>query len=269
MPTTDGATPQIQAQHVSFAPNVFKSRQFKRRDLAQLPPNYILRDLSFAIAPGDRVAIVGASGSGKTTLLRLLNRLSEPTDGHLEFHQKPYAHIRATELRQRIVLVLQETKLLGMTVQEALTYPLKLQSLPPQEIQSRLQTHLEHLRIPTEWLGRTELQLSVGQRQLVAIARALMLRPQVLLLDEPTSALDVGRTDLVLNVLTELNQRDHLTVLMVNHQLEQVQQFANRVLMLQQGSLCRDQPTTAIPWPDVEHQLKTDEAQLATEWDEA
>lgn len=267
MQMSDGAKPQIQAHQLSFAPNVFKSRQFKARDLAQLPPNYVLQNLSFSVFPGDRVAIVGASGSGKTTLLRLLNRLSEPTEGKLEFDQVPYSQIAPTQLRQYIGLVLQETKLLGMTVEEALLYPLKLQGVAPRQMQAQLQERVDQLRIPTEWLGRTELQLSVGQRQLVAIARALMLRPRVLLLDEPTSALDVGRTELVLNLLHELNQRDRLTVLMVNHQLEQAQRFAERVLVLQQGRLRHDQSAATLPWLELAHQLKTDEAQTATEWD--
>ncbi|HEY9655611.1 MAG TPA: ATP-binding cassette domain-containing protein, partial [Crinalium sp.] len=211
-------------------------------------------------------AIVGASGSGKTSLLRLLNRLSEPTSGVILFNQKALTQIPTLILRQQVVLVLQESKLLGMTVQQALEYPLTLRQLPKQTIRERVQKWSDRLHIPLEWLSRTELQLSVGQRQLVAIARALVTEPSVLLLDEPMSALDVGRSELLLNVLKDVTQVNGMTVLMVNHQLELAEQGCDRVLHLGQGRLLQDIPAAQMDWQALRQAIVQAEAQEEEEW---
>ena len=94
---------------------------------------YLLQDVSFSVDRGDKLAIIGATGSGKTTLLRLLNRLSTPTTGTIYLEEKPLSQIPIIQLRQQIVLVPQEPKLLGMSVRETLAYPMTLQKLPPKE----------------------------------------------------------------------------------------------------------------------------------------
>ncbi|MGD2180316.1 ATP-binding cassette domain-containing protein [Lusitaniella coriacea] len=228
----------------------------------------LLQDISFQIERGDRVAILGASGAGKTSLLRLLNRLSEPTQGIIALEGQNYREIPVLQLRRQVVLVPQEPRLLGMRVEEALAYPLVLQQVPKREIQQRLEELCNRLRIPSEWRERNELQLSVGQRQLVAIARSLMLQPQILILDEPTSALDIGIATNVLNVLEELARDRQTAILMVNHHLELAQQFCDRVLYLQQGQLLQDKSATAIDWEQLRHTLIQLETQDAQEWGE-
>ena len=233
---------------------------------AQIGSHYLLKDISFEAFRGDRIAIVGPSGAGKTSLLRLLNRLNEPTAGSIYLENQEYRLLPVIELRQQVTLVLQESKLLGMTVREALAYPLVLQGLPRSQIQQRLSQSLEQLHIPEEWLGRTEVQLSVGQRQLVAIARALVIQPKILLLDEPTSALDAGRASHLLQVLTELATSGQTTILMVNHQLELAQLFCTRVLHLQHGHLIQDAPLSAFDWAKLRETLTQAEAREAEEW---
>lgn len=254
---------QIWADRVSLSPRLWTSAQATANEL---PAYFLVKELSLGIAAGDRIAIVGASGGGKTSLLRLLNRLSEPTSGTLYWQGRPYATIPVLQLRQQVVLVLQESKLLGMTVQEALAYPLQLRGLSKQAIQQRLGEWTERLRIPSNWLDRTELQLSIGQRQLVAIARALATQPQVILMDEPTSALDVGRSDVVLSVLADLARSQQLTVLMVTHQLEVAQQFCSRLLYLQDGMLQQDAPVAAVDWVGLRTRLIEAEHQHQDEW---
>jgi D-methionine transport system ATP-binding protein len=227
---------------------------------------YLLEHISLTVSRGDRIAIIGPSGAGKTSLLRLLNRLVEPTRGNIYLQGQPLAQIPPMQLRQQVVLVPQEAKLLGMTVKETLAYPLHLQKLPQTEIQQRLQRWTSRLFIPEDWLDRHELQLSLGQRQLVAIARALVMQPQVLLLDEPTSALDVGTASNLLQVLTQLGQSQETTILMVNHQLELVQQFAQRVLYLHQGRLRQDYQATELDWEMLREQLVFSEAKTASDW---
>ena len=195
----------------------------------------ILQDISFEIFKGDRVAIVGASRAGKTFLLRLLNRLTNPTKGKIFWDSQNYGGAPVLKLRQQIVLMPQESKLLGMTVKQALDYPLTLRGLSPQTREQRISKWREKLQIPDDWLNRTEVQLSTGQRQLIAIARTLVIEPQILLLDEPTSALDTATANRVLQILTHLSQNHQTTILMVNHQLDLVEQFCDRVLHLHQG----------------------------------
>ncbi len=228
---------------------------------------YLLKDISFEVFKGDRIAIVGPSGAGKTSLLRLLNRLIESTAGSIYLENQEYQQIPVIQLRQQLTLVPQESKLLGMTVQEALAYPLVLRDLPRSQIQQRLSHWIEQLHIPEDWLGRTEVQLSVGQRQLVAIARALVIQPKILLLDEPTSALDAGRASHLVQVLTQLATRSQTTILMVNHQLELAQMFCTRILYLQNGQLLWDEHNTSqMDWSKLRETLIQAEAQAAEEW---
>lgn len=199
--------------------------------------NQLLTDISFQVNRGDRLAIVGASGAGKTTLLRLINRLQDPTSGFIEWDAQPLYNLPVIKLRQQIVLVPQEPKLLGMTVEETLAYPLVLQQLSKPEIEQRIEEWRSQLSIPDDWLSRNELQLSLGQRQVVSIARGLVMKPQLLLLDEPTSALDSDRAQQLMETLINLNQTDKTTIIMVNHQQALVKDFAQRVLRLQGGQI--------------------------------
>jgi D-methionine transport system ATP-binding protein len=226
----------------------------------------LLQDISFEVQPQEIVGVVGASGAGKTSLLRLINGLVSPSQGKIQLEELTIENYSPVELRRRLVLLPQEPKLLGMKVIDALSYPLQLQHLSVSEIRTQVDTWLDLLRIPPEWLEKTELQLSLGQRQLVAIARSLMMKPQVILLDEPTSALDVGTAAFLLKTLKKLNQEQNLTIMMVNHQLELIQDFCDRLLLLHQGNLIEDLPGTKANWQKVSqkiHQLRSQETQ---EW---
>lgn len=256
---------QIRVERVSYAPCLFRALKPKQQPLSETAPP-LLQEVSFEVFPGDRVAIVGASGAGKTTLLRLLNRLYEPTAGQLYWGERPYTALSPVQLRQQIPLILQESKLMEMTVQDAIAYPLTLRGIGKQEITQRVADWMERLRIPLEWRDRTEQQLSVGQRQLVAIARALVIEPPILLCDEPTSALDVGRSQQVLDLLKTLSETRQMTVIMVNHQLDLVNHLATRVLQLHKGRLIADQPATTIHWAELEQNLKRVEQEAADEW---
>ncbi|ACK72763.1 ABC transporter related [Gloeothece citriformis PCC 7424] len=216
----------------------------------------LLENISFRVEKGDRLGIVGSSGAGKTTLIRLLNRLDDPTSGLIKFEDKPLTQIPVIQLRQRVVLVPQEPKLLGMTVEDTLTYPLRLQHLSKGEIQQRLDHWTSRLSIPSQWFERNELQLSVGQRQLVAITRGLMMHPQILLLDEPTSALDIGKGNHLIEVLIEVSDTTQTAIIMINHQLELVRQFAQRVLYLSQGKIVQLTIASQVNWEHLQEQLK-------------
>jgi D-methionine transport system ATP-binding protein len=252
----NSTSPQLQLKQVGLVTSGGKT-------ITGIP---ILTDISFEVDRSDRLAIIGPSGAGKTSLLRLLNRLTEPTTGAIALENQDYRKTPVLELRRQVMLVPQEPKLLGMTGQEAITYPLRLQQLPQREIQQRLDACREELHIPADWLERTELQLSVGQRQLIAIARALIIQPKILLLDEPTSALDAGTGSHVLNFLANLAVEGKVTIIMVNHQLDMAQLFCTRVLYLQDGQLLQDAPSEQINWQQLRERLVQAEAEMSQDW---
>jgi D-methionine transport system ATP-binding protein len=242
--------PILRLEQVSYAEKLTTQAKHK------LPEYPVLQDISFEVDRGDRIAIVGATGAGKSYLLRLLNRLCEPTSGKIYLENREYRQIPVIELRQTVTLVAQETKLLGMTVKEALTYPLMLRNLPKTQIQQRLSYWMEQLHIPQEWLTRTEMQLSGGQRKLVNLVRGLVIEPQILLLDEPTSNLDVGTTERVIEILNRLYEKHQMTICLVNHQLDIAQMFCTRLLYLQQGRLMTNQTAPQINWNNLQENLK-------------
>lgn len=253
--------PQLKLEQVSlFA-------RLKAKGLSNVPGYPILQDISFEVMQGDRLAIVGHTGAGKTSLLKLINRLNEPSQGKIYLDGQEYKQIEPVKLRQQITLVLQSSRLLGMTVREALAYPLVLRRLPQPTIQQRVNEWREHLQIPDDWLERTDVQLSAGQKQLVAIARALVIQPQILLLDEPTSALDTATASHLIHTFNHLSQTHNTTIFMVNHQLDLLQNFCTQILHLQKGQIITNQPATNINWKTLKTHLQQAEAQTAAEWE--
>ncbi|MBD1842412.1 ABC transporter ATP-binding protein [Cyanobacteria bacterium FACHB-63] len=244
---------QLSVNQVSFTPSRITQKG------TSIAGSEILRNVSFTVNKGDRIAIVGASGSGKTTLFKLLNRLVEPSLGSIEFEGKRYQDIPVLQLRQQILFVAQEPKLFGMTVREALSYPLTLRSV--KDIDPRIDGVINRMNIPREWLDRSELELSTGERQWIAIARALICQPKVLLLDEPIANLDANRSETLLRVLAQVDS----TVLAVTHQFEWAEQLSDRVLQLQQGQLIRDEKR--VDWQAVRSAISQAEAEEAAEWD--
>jgi len=204
-------------------------------DISGLEP--LLTEISFSLEAGDRLGIEGPSGAGKSTLLRLLNRLQDSSGGNIIYQDHPLETYPVPQLRREIMLVPQEAKLLDMTVEASLLYPLQLQKMPKGEAQQRLAATCDLWQIPPEWLDRNELQLSVGQRQRVAIARGAIVQPKILLLDEPTAALDPPLAQQILATLRQLNEQNRLTLVMVNHHPQQLRHFAQRIIRLESGQL--------------------------------
>lgn len=218
------------------------------------------------VGPGEFVALLGPSGAGKSSLFKLMNRLKSPTSGTIYWHDQAIETLPVVQLRQQVMLVGQEYRLLGMTVYDALQYPLKLQGVAPPQRQARILPWLERLQIPEEWLHRTELDLSGGQRQRVAIARGLVAAPTILLLDEPTSAQDFGYATHLLSVIKTQVKDQGLSVIMSNHQLELAQAVCDRILYLDQGRLLADQSAATVDWQALRQQLLSATTQDYDEW---
>lgn len=226
----------------------------------------VLADQSFIA--GGFVALVGPSGAGKTSLLRLINRLAEPSAGRIYLDGKDLKQLPVVELRRRVALVNQESKLLNMTVQHSLGYPLRLRGLSASQIETTVLDWADRLKIPADWLARTEVELSVGQRQRVAIARSLLTQPQVLLLDEPTSAQDLGYSEFLLSLLATQAQNQRLTVIMANHQLDLVERYATQLLHLHQGRLVNNSPAHQVNWSALREQIIDAEQREQADWDD-
>lgn len=234
------------------------------------PPNFtrlLLSDISFSLVAGECITLTGITGAGKSTLLRLLNRLSEPTAGQILLNGENYRSIPPITLRQRVMSVSQEPKLLGMKVRETLAYPLQLRALGTEEIKQRILTVTEQLEIPSDWFDRTESQLSVGQKQIVSIARGIITQPQILLLDEPIANLDLDTATRVLTTITNLTRSQQIGTIIVNHQLELAAQFSDRLLYLHEGKLSIDRVTSTIDWQELQQQIRAAESQSIAEWE--
>lgn len=228
----------------------------------------LLTNISVAIAQGSKTALIGATGSGKTTFLRMLNRLVDPSVGTITLNGKNIQDIPIQTLRRRVMLIPQEPSLLGMSVTEALSYPLRLQNFPTSEIESRVQKWVEKLQIDRKLLNRSELELSLGQRQWIAIARAFIMEPEILLLDEPTSALDRGLSHLLLDILTESTRLPQpMTVVMINHQLDLVQPWCDRLICLHQGELVQDAEAAEINWQEIDNLLRRNLTPEPDDWE--
>jgi len=253
-------TPTLKLEQVSLFTRLKISAQGNQQGYP------ILQNVSFSVSPGDRLAIVVSSNAGKTSLLRLINRLTEVSSGKIYLENQEYGQIPVVQLRQRITLVQPENKLLGMTVGEALAYPLILRRLSPQTIQERVNHYREKLQIPQEWLNKTELHLSSGQRQLVAIARALVIQPKILLLDEPTSAMDSHSAAHLIATLTQISQTQSTIVLMVNNQIDLAQEFCTRLLYLQQGQLLVNELSSNVSWDNIKTNLLSKVTPAVEEW---
>jgi putative ABC transport system ATP-binding protein len=193
----------------------------------------ILADVALAFAAGGTYSIIGPSGAGKSTLLRLLNRLEEPTTGTLWFHDAPAAAFAPTTLRRRVGMVFQIPVMFAGSMRDNLLAPLRLEhaSAPDTELYRRL----ELVGLETAPLEREASALSVGEKQRLCMARALMTDPEVLLLDEPTAALDPTSTRRLIESLVALNRRTGLTVLMVTHQPDQARSFGGDIVLLVGG----------------------------------
>ncbi|MEN4525381.1 ABC transporter ATP-binding protein [Pantoea agglomerans] len=208
--------------------------------------NQVLFDVSLQVKQGEIFGLVGESGSGKTTVLKCLAGLFNHWQGELIIDGQPLAH-RIDRARCRQVQMVFQDPYGSLhprhTLGDILEEPLQIQGIGQR--QQRVVAMLDKVGLNRAWQTRYPHQLSGGQRQRVAIARALILEPRVLLLDEPTSALDVSVQAEILNLLSDLQQQENLTYLMVTHDLGVVAHLCHRVAVMQQGKVLEtlDVPT--------------------------
>jgi lipoprotein-releasing system ATP-binding protein len=200
----------------------------------------ILRGVDLDVAPGEFVSILGASGTGKSTLLHLLGGLDQPDRGRIEIGGKQFTEENESEMAQRrnrqIGFVFQFHHLLPeFTALENAALPGKIGGFPDRKSLAAARTRLEDVGLG-ERLHHLPAQLSGGERQRVAVARALVNSPDLLLMDEPTGNLDPKAGEALFEVVTQLQARKQLTVVMVTHNLDLAAR-TDRRLVMKEGKL--------------------------------
>jgi ABC-type polar amino acid transport system ATPase subunit len=212
----------------------------------QVNKNYgatqVLWNLDLAIAPGQKVVVIGPSGSGKSTMLRCINRLEEISSGRLvvDGHEVHSPRTDINKLRAEIGMVFQGFNLFPhMTVLDNVTLaPIKVRKMTKEQAEAEAMILLDKVGLKHK-AGAYPTQLSGGQQQRVAIARGLAMKPKIMLFDEPTSALDPEMVNEVLDVMTGL-AGGAMTMVVVTHEMGFARSVADRLLFMDAGRLVED-----------------------------
>jgi len=219
------------------------------REVAQV---HAVDDVSFTLAEGETVGLVGESGCGKTTLSRTVMRLLEPTDGEIRFRGEDLTHAgrRALQpMRREMQMVFQDP--FGSlnprkTVRQIVSAPLVLHGTSKDQASKRVDELLSAVGLASEHAARYPHEFSGGQRQRIGIARALALEPKLIVLDEPVSALDVSVQAQIVNLLDDLRDEFGLSYLFVAHDLSVVRHVSHRIAVMYLGKLMEVSPAEEL-----------------------
>ena len=201
-------------------------------------------DVTMSVTAGEFVALLGSSGSGKSTLLNLMAGLDRPTSGAIFAHERNLAEMSSDELArhrsQTIGIVFQSFNLLPrMTLEENVELPLRLAEVEREERTARVREAVDRVRL-TARLTHRPTELSGGEQQRAALARALVNRPTILLADEPTGNLDSATGDEIMLLLREINETLGMTIVMVTHEQPRAERFAHRMILMGDGKIKND-----------------------------
>jgi ABC-type polar amino acid transport system ATPase subunit len=230
------ATQTVSQQRAAGNGDTFTGGSISLRDVTKSFGSLkVLHGVSFDVAPGEVVCMIGPSGSGKSTALRCINRLEEPTGGDILLDGESTLRMSPDVLRQRVGMVFQQFNLFPhRTVLDNMMLPLrKVGGLSKTEARERAMAGLEQVGLSHRAEYRPT-RLSGGQQQRVAIARALAMRPEAMLFDEATSALDPELVKGVLGLMADLAKRG-MTMVVVTHEMGFARHVADRVIFMDEG----------------------------------
>ena len=202
----------------------------------------VLKNISTTINKGEVISIIGPSGSGKSTFLRCINKLEEPTEGHIYIDGMDLMdkNTDINKIRERVGMVFQHFNLFpNMTVLENLTLSPTIVKKESKEEAEKYALYLLQKVDLSDKANSYPNQLSGGQKQRIAIARALAMKPEVILFDEPTSALDPEMIKEVLDVMRNL-AKEGMTMLIVTHEMGFARNVGNRILFMDKGEIIED-----------------------------
>lgn len=222
-----------------------------------------LSNVSLEIKPGEFIGIAGHTGSGKSTLIQHLNGLLKPDEGKVLFdgsdiYQEGYS---LKELRGKVGLSFQypEHQLFEVTVFEDVCFGPKNLGLSQEEVKERAREALQMVGMDEKYYEKSPFELSGGQKRRVAIAGILAMHPQYFILDEPTAGLDPIGRDKILELLKRLHENQGITIILVSHSMEEIANYVNRILVMDQGCLLYDD----VPKEVFKHKEKLEEIGLA------
>lgn len=208
-----------------------------------------INGVSLSVARGEILGIIGRSGAGKSTLIRCVNGLETPDSGSIRIEGREITGLDENSLqpvRRRIGMVFQHFNLLSAkTVTQNIALPLKIAGKPKAERARRVAELLELVGL-SDKARHYPAQLSGGQKQRVGIARALAAEPALLLSDEATSALDPETTQSILALLKDINTKLGLTILLITHEMDVIRRIADRVIVLDKGSIAEEGPVWKV-----------------------
>lgn len=209
-----------------------------------------LDDVSVHINQGEFVAVIGHTGSGKSTLMQHLNGLYLPTEGNVYYNGQDItdSDFSLKELRQKVGLVFQypEYQLFAETVEKDVCFGPENMNISRVEAQKRAYEAIEAVGLPDTIYDSSPLQLSGGQKRRVAMAGILAMQPEYLVLDEPTAGLDPYSAKAILQMLKDLQQKQGIGIVLVSHSMEEVAEYADRIIVMDQGRKCMDGPVWAV-----------------------
>ena len=209
-----------------------------------------LNDVNLHITKGEFVAVIGHTGSGKSTLMQHLNGLYTATEGTVYYNGQDIADrdFSIKQLRQKVGLVFQypEYQLFAETVEKDVCFGPENMDISKVEAQKRAYEAIEAVGLPDTIYDCSPLQLSGGQKRRVAIAGILAMQPDYLVLDEPTAGLDPYSAEKLLEMLKDLQVRQGIAIILVSHSMEEVAEYADRIVVMDQGKICFDEPTWKV-----------------------
>lgn len=202
-----------------------------------------VQDVTLRIGKGEIFGIIGYSGAGKSSLIRLLNGLEKPTSGTVEVAGRVISQIKGKSLRearQEISMIFQHFNLLwSRTVRDNIAFPLEIAGVGKEQRLKRVAELIKLVGLEGKENAYPS-QLSGGQKQRVGIARALANNPKVLLCDEATSALDPQTTDSILGLLSDINERLGLTIVLITHEMHVIRKICHRVAVMENGRVVEE-----------------------------
>lgn len=209
-----------------------------------------LNDVNLHITKGEFVAVIGHTGSGKSTLMQHLNGLYTATEGTVYYNGQDIADhdFSIKQLRQKVGLVFQypEYQLFAETVEKDVCFGPENMDISKVEAQKRAYEAIEAVGLPDTIYDCSPLQLSGGQKRRAAIAGILAMQPDYLVLDEPTAGLDPYSAEKLLEMLKDLQVRQGIAIILVSHSMEEVAEYADRIVVMDQGKICFDEPTWKV-----------------------